>query len=122
MKNSNELEFILNIIQSRTGQNLETIANNIKLSARHLTMQKNNPEYGDVEKTLFKVKDKYADVLKEENRILDEDKLNYLQAAVEVVLPEIARFRSLENQTFPAEELLRLNESIRRILKMRQTL
>lgn len=119
MKNSNELEFLLNTIQSRTKQSLSQIATNIGITKEHLIRSKNNATINS-SKTIGLIKENYAEILKD--RILDTDKVKYFEAAFEVVFSELAALRAAANRSVAQEENLKLQESVQNILRLRRSL
>lgn len=110
MKNSNELDALIEIIQARTNATLKDIAKEIGYAEAYLTRSKNDPK-ANVKSLVKKVRVKYEEVLKD--RISDLDKIREFEAAFSVLIAEVASFRS-ERTGEPVQTIIRrLEESIK---------
>jgi hypothetical protein len=119
LKQTNELAFLLNNIQSKTDESLEAIAKTIGRSVEHLIRLKNNPE-ANIEKTVRLLKEKYAEVLKD--RILDNDKFSYYDAAFEVVFAKLSILLSDGDESEAQLENLKLQQLVQNVLLLRRGL
>lgn len=108
MKNSNELEELLDFIQKSTGETLDEIGRTIGKTRPYISKLKK--EGGANAVSLAEtIKIKYAKVLKD--KVQDTNKIKALDAAVSVLIAEVASLRSERTGEPIQSEIMRLRKA-----------